>query len=56
MEKLSSGKAYELFMEWSKENPGTWIERSVNVAEVAKRIAEAMRNRWRESLYSWASI
>jgi len=34
-----SKKAYELFETHSKKNIGTWIERSQNVAEVAKRIA-----------------
>ena len=45
MKKLDSNKAYKLFMKWSKENPGTWIFRSINVAEVAKRIAKAIRTR-----------
>ena len=38
---MDKSKVYEMFMEWSKENPGTWIFRSINVAEVAARIAKA---------------
>ena len=45
MEELDTKKTYNLFMEWSKANSGTWINRSLNVAEVAKRIAKAIRNR-----------
>lgn len=40
MEKLNSKEIYNLFIEWSKQNPGTWVNRSINVAEVAKRIAK----------------
>jgi len=39
MEEKFSEKAVKLFSEHSKKNIGTWIERSKNVAEVAKRIA-----------------
>ena len=45
MKQISSEKAYELFMRYSKENPGTWVSRSMNVAEAAKRIAKAIRTR-----------
>ena len=40
MEKIFSDKAYELFKKHSEKNIGTWIERSQNVAEVARRIAK----------------
>ena len=43
MEEIIPSMAYEEFCEWSKQNPGTWTKRSMNVAEVAKRIAEAIR-------------
>ena len=45
MEKINPEKAYDLFIEHSKKNPSTWIDRSMKVAEVAKRIAKAIRTR-----------
>ena len=42
MEKIDKNKVYDMFMEWSKENPGTWVDRSKNVAEVAGRVAKAL--------------
>ena len=38
--EIDTKKTYEMFMEWSKQNEGTWVNRSINVAEVAKRIAK----------------
>jgi len=45
LEKIVPEKIYEQFNEWSKENPGTWINRSMKAAEAAKSIAEAIRTR-----------
>lgn len=42
MENLEEKDIYELFLEWSKPNLGTWINRSQNVAIVAKKIAIAI--------------
>ncbi|MCL2342050.1 MAG: HD domain-containing protein [Firmicutes bacterium] len=41
MGKIIPEEVYEKFALWSKEAEGTWVERCVNVAEAAKRIAEA---------------
>ena len=43
MRKTAAEKVYEQFNEWSKQNPGTWINRSMKVAEAAKRIANIVR-------------
>ena len=42
MEKMNIENVLTLFKQWSTANPGTWINRSQNVAEVAKRIANTI--------------
>ena len=46
MEEVDSKKVYDLFIKWSKENEGTWVNRSVNVAKVATEIAKVLRIRY----------
>lgn len=40
MKELSSKKAYEILMESSELNPGSWVDRSIHVAKCARKIAE----------------